>query len=859
MFADTNLRIRLVDSLGPSQSQGLLEPELQPQTIWMTAIIAYISQIAFLILIECASACDESGYCSIGVSKPWVGDIRNSKALHSFLASVPYMKEIIIASATYAGPLDPYGDVLLQLHYNLMSFGFAHHSFIAYDVLTCQNLSKESQDLSCAFDSGEEENLPAFVAMGAARTWVQRLRFIARVIRLGFNVLCVDADSIFFRDPYVHLKHPPLSTMHHMCNPEAGNTILAFYCNGGFHYIHDVAPDGPIAWVFYDTIRTILYRADDDYNFSSRWMGHHRNCQNDDQAIIADSLLSAAVGRPLYQRYIWFCKILGNLVHHLSLSNGQTITLSQAYRNMEVLGDAASRGRRFSILPNKSWLDKLGWLNIPTIDSETLMANLSVPNMNYGFPPELGGSIYDPPSGRYSNSWEETLKSDCPSCPWFNDKRPLHEADPLDLLFHGPNDRLELQKLANESMRDLFIDPNIKQESFGYSPRWFSSSLVHQRRGMAVGPAAMNMGYLSIGHIHAWGEHIPSKMTIRKYYGAYNFSLGAALAARRNETPYETVKPFDRVIALDPTIDLSRLRNIGELASIVTGLIQLAKLSHRVFLIPEIPCYAQFIYDRERLSRDVVDMCSPPILSDQDILISYPVDRETGELLGGWSNGRRIRGNSNHEGEPYLKPNISEWWINHTQYKVALPLLLSQHCTKQAGGIIAPDLHHWLKTSEAGKRAIAMPSDSNRVLRVDPDEPRLHLHPSLDSPQPAKRGKGGTIDPLPDLGWSWYDVLAAVSVTDAMQEMRRVRDEPLVFVSHPVRIIPSTNGKSKETEIEHLDEVLTSRDPDAVFTKVKLAVYGLRRCGAISLSVHGIPTSFDQANMFLRLKREQVL
>jgi hypothetical protein len=42
-------------------------------------------------------ACEESGMCSVGVSKPWVGDIKDSAALHSMLQAVPFKKELIVS------------------------------------------------------------------------------------------------------------------------------------------------------------------------------------------------------------------------------------------------------------------------------------------------------------------------------------------------------------------------------------------------------------------------------------------------------------------------------------------------------------------------------------------------------------------------------------------------------------------------------------------------------------------------------------------------------------------------------------------------------------------------------------------
>ena len=791
---------------------------------------------------------DDKSYCSIGVSRPWVGDIAASESLHSFLASVPFKREIIGAGATFGGKLDPYGDVLLQLHWNLLSMGFAHHTFIAFDEGTCRNLQDESEAVSCVWDSSEEKNLPEFVARGPERVWIQRLRFIARTIRLGFNVMLVDADTVFFQNPYIHLKQPPLSKIQFLCNPEAGNTIVSFYCNGGYHYVRgeNLDPDGPVAWLWMDAIRTVLLRADDKYNMSSKWTGNHRNCQDDDQAIIADSLLTAAAGRPLYLRYVWFCKLLpgGILGSQLMAKNGQRLSIQQAHANMEVLADAGSRGKRISVLPNRTWMDQIGWIDIPEIDTRSLVANITIPNLNYGFPDELGGIIYpELPSGKYSSKWIETLKNDCPKCPWFNERRPIHGQDPLDDLF--PNgDHSKLQKLTNDPARNLFIDPAIKQETFGYLPRWLSTSLIHQRRGMSSGPNAKNQesGYLSVGHIHAWGEDIPNKMTIRKLFGGYNYSLGALLAARRSEVPYETVKPFNRVIALDPKIDLSRVREWGELASILTGLIQIARLSKRVFLMPSIPCSAQYIYDQEWLKQHKPsNVCLPPFLQDDHSipLITYPVDKESGELVGGWS--RRLSGLD--ENVNYLTPEAKYRWQSFS-YFVAVPKLLSPQCTKQGRGIIDPDFHHWLKSSDAGKKATIKPTSLNTVFRVHPDEPGLLLDPPLGSNR-APKGPGGTIDPSPLQGWSWYDRQAAVPASEAIRELESVRDQPLIFLSHPVRIVPTSTGHkgAEEIKIESEEGKVIKVDPNTLLSKAKLSIYGMRRCRAINLSVHGLPST----------------
>ena len=122
----------------------------------------------------------------------------------------------------YKGPMDPYGDLLLQLHGDLMNLGLAHHTFLCNEESECKHLASESKAISCVYDSGELENLPLWVLGGHFRVWHQRIRFIARTIRLGFNVMLVDADTIFLSNPYIHLKQSPLKDIQFLCNPEGG-------------------------------------------------------------------------------------------------------------------------------------------------------------------------------------------------------------------------------------------------------------------------------------------------------------------------------------------------------------------------------------------------------------------------------------------------------------------------------------------------------------------------------------------------------------------------------------------------------------------------------------------------------------
>lgn len=84
--------------------------------------------------------------------------------------------------------------------------------------------------------------------------WYWRYRFRLRALRLGYNVLMADADTIFFDDPYKYLKQKPFKDLVWMNQPESGQEGL----NGGLSYIQNAAPNGPAAFMLHETISKSL-------------------------------------------------------------------------------------------------------------------------------------------------------------------------------------------------------------------------------------------------------------------------------------------------------------------------------------------------------------------------------------------------------------------------------------------------------------------------------------------------------------------------------------------------------------------------------------------------------------------------
>ena len=65
--------------------------------------------------------------------------------------------------------------------------------------------------------------------------------------------LAARSDYMVLQDPYVFLKQPPMAGMQLLAVAEHGCGM-----NGGFAYIQNTKPDGPVAWMFHRTTEVPL-------------------------------------------------------------------------------------------------------------------------------------------------------------------------------------------------------------------------------------------------------------------------------------------------------------------------------------------------------------------------------------------------------------------------------------------------------------------------------------------------------------------------------------------------------------------------------------------------------------------------
>ena len=96
-----------------------------------------------------------------------------------------------------------------------MRGSFHPHPFIFRQFLWPKPLSAP---LFTYVDSGKGSK---YGGVPVELVWINKHRFIARALRLGYNLLYMDTDTILFNDPYRFVKAPPLDRINLINLPES--------------------------------------------------------------------------------------------------------------------------------------------------------------------------------------------------------------------------------------------------------------------------------------------------------------------------------------------------------------------------------------------------------------------------------------------------------------------------------------------------------------------------------------------------------------------------------------------------------------------------------------------------------------
>lgn len=201
----------------------------------------------------------ESAYYSKGARPQRVsGDARDPGVVDR-LAAHSFHKELILFDFTPSGHwIDWAENLSRQLHH----VGFDHYSAIARDERGCNELWNRTPAASCVWSSFPDTREHAGWAQARnSNDGLTLIRFsvLARIVAVGVNVLLIDLDCIFLRDPYPALKAPPLSKAQFVFMREG-------WLNSGLVYFQNARRGGAALWLVQQYIGVALFNVAAAYN-----------------------------------------------------------------------------------------------------------------------------------------------------------------------------------------------------------------------------------------------------------------------------------------------------------------------------------------------------------------------------------------------------------------------------------------------------------------------------------------------------------------------------------------------------------------------------------------------------------------
>ncbi|KAL4423657.1 hypothetical protein ABPG75_000958 [Micractinium tetrahymenae] len=234
-------------------------------------------------------ACEESGMCSVGKVKRYWGEVTTNEQLRTMLEGLAYKKEIMLVTSGLADLPSA-----INMIEDAQSLGLAHIFLLLWDESFCDQVPASYKPVvSCVWDARRSQE-------SASVFWDQmnkRWEVIARALRMGYNVLSLDADASILDDPYRYLKHPFFAKYQALFHRDGvGYNDI----NCGVMYWQNCHPSGPVTYMAIELAdRTLRQREDPaamQEVYTPNW---HVAASTWDQATWNDMLHGAAHGRPI--------------------------------------------------------------------------------------------------------------------------------------------------------------------------------------------------------------------------------------------------------------------------------------------------------------------------------------------------------------------------------------------------------------------------------------------------------------------------------------------------------------------------------------------------------------------------------
>ncbi|KAG2500796.1 hypothetical protein HYH03_001558 [Edaphochlamys debaryana] len=476
-------------------------------------------------------ACAESDMCSIGQVRPYTGDIHPPEALRACLDARTYKKELILLTDTRLNPL-------YQAFRSLLALGYEHAVALSVQE-RCDKSAATWPRLGCVWSSSKTASQFKYL--------MDRVAFLVRAARLGFNVLSLDSDVLPLADLYSLLRQPGLGP-YQLAAMRDGNGWI----NCGVVYARNVRPDGPVAYVLAEIVDRL-----ERWGESCIFMDViKRPCGCWDQAVYSDTLLSAVAGRPVS----YLCWMPPEEKEQVAWDDAHVKAMGRAEGGRLEVAAYANESR-------VEWPPQLrhGPPGFEARPFELWTATLRVPNTNGSWPQALGGEMFAPERGEVSRAFVELLKAD--GVPLWPDPE-------------------------NASLADAAAA--IGTETFVYLPLWLGESwshgggLGHWNPGLLAPNESAPVGLAHFVHVPGGATN---KMTVKMATGHWDWDVAHAVHPHRGVFFASTAHtPLPDVLAYSSEVENRAWASEAEFSAAALALLRLAMETGRAAAFPAPRC-----------------------------------------------------------------------------------------------------------------------------------------------------------------------------------------------------------------------------------------------------------------------------
>ncbi|MEW5299180.1 MAG: hypothetical protein WDW36_002220 [Sanguina aurantia] len=479
-----------------------------------------------------------------------MGDVYPSAGLKASLQARSYKREIILIAETRMNPV-------YQAYNEFAKLGLGHVLWLTDSPVNCERSSTRLPQLGCAWSTQ-----PFQITDAQANMHMDRVAYAGRALRLGYNVLLVDADIVMFHDPYKFLKAPPLAH-HNLLMMRDGSG----YVNCGVVYMQNATPDGPTSWFMNGiTDRVLRWEASRELLGSKTPPAPHY-CLEQDQ--YSEMVLSVIAGRPLF--FVCWMNQLDRKAWWAAHEKLFTITGS----GDNAFGEARYLTEVISPWPKELFTPDIG---LPT-EYHMHSGVMHVPNAKGVWPAELGGEPYVSPRTGAAAAHIALLLEDHPG------------------LWTAMEDAAHAHTAASTAESFAFLPPFFVQS-------WSVGGGTGFWNGNLVGPL--------YPQVMAHFVHTPggggNKPVVKMSLGRYDWSL--AHMAREEEGVFYASTPEAKspdILAFSPEIEAFAWPGIAAFQEALQALVLLGMASKRAVAFPSLACNLTWIqqHDLRKLPLDI--------------------------------------------------------------------------------------------------------------------------------------------------------------------------------------------------------------------------------------------------------------